>query len=536
VARSPRIVCLDTTVVTPDGVPLATDVTVADDGERHPVLLFRTPYGRASVRGAHDAIGLARLGWAVVTQDVRGRWDSGGAFLPFRSERADGAHTIAWCASQPWSNGAVVMAGASYNGFTQWLALADRPTPLRAIAPAVSGPSVRDAVYEGGALQYGVFTAWTLGIGALGSASLDRAVVAAALAELDGWPRSLSEGIEKSTLPQISPDWTRWLDPEDEALWSSLDATPAVSGLDIAGYHLAGWHDLFCESTLRGYQLLTGESADERTRRRQRLVVGPWSHASMLRRSTGDLDFGVAAQGEFNGLLEEQVAFLTGAVAGHDVPSGVRVFVMGTNRWLDLAAWPPPSDPTPLFLTHEDGQRRLRWSPAQTEGTDRYRHDPTNPVPTIGGRTLHPTPPQAGPLDQRVLDSRPDVVIYTSDPLERDLTIIGTVEAHVVLSSTAEQTDVTVKLVDVHPDGAAMLVVDSIRRVQTTPGRPQQVDLTVGSTALTFRAGHRIRVEIASSNYPRFDTCEAAEQTIHHGGRAASRIVLPVVGATVMAS
>src|SRR5690606_27719321 len=131
---------------------------------------------------------------------------------------------------------------------------------------------------------------------------------------------------------------------------------------------------------------------------------------------------------------------------GHDVPSGVRVFVMGTNRWLDLAAWPPPSDPTPLFLTHEDGQRRLRWSPAQTEGTDRYRHDPTNPVPTIGGRTLHPTPPQAGPLDQRVLDSRPDVVIYTSDPLERDLTIIGTVEAHVVLSSTAEETDVTVKL------------------------------------------------------------------------------------------
>lgn len=534
--RSPRIICLDTTVTTADGVPLATDVTVADDGERHPVLLFRTPYGRAAVRGAHDAIGLARLGWAVVTQDVRGRWDSGGAFLPFRSERDDGARTIAWCASQPWSDGTVAMAGSSYNGFTQWLALADRPPALRAFAPAVAGPSIRDAVYAGGALQFGVFTAWTLGIGALGSASLDRKVVAAALTELDAWPSSLREGIEKTTLSQISSDWTRWLDPEDADLWSSLDASPAVPGLDVAGYHLAGWHDLFCESTLRGYQLLTSADADERTRRRQRLVVGPWSHASMLRRSTGDLDFGVAAQGEFNGILEEQVAFLTGGVAGRDVPSGVRVFVMGANRWVELPEWPPPSEPTALFLAHEDGHRRLRWSPSQVTDTDHYRHDPTDPVPTIGGRTLHPTPPQAGPLDQRVLDGRPDVVVYTSDPLERDLTIIGMVRAHVVLSSSAEVTDVTVKLVDVHPDGAAMLVVDSIRRIRTTPGRPQEVDLDVGSTALTFRAGHRIRVEVASSNYPRFDTCEAAEQTVHHGGRTASRIVLPVVGAAVTTS
>ncbi len=553
--RAARIICLDQSVSTPNGVALATDVTVADDGERHPVLLFRTPYGRSSVRGGHDAIGLARLGWAVVTQDVRGRWDSAGDFSPFRSERADGARTLAWCADQPWSSGAVAMAGASYNGFTQWLAAAERPPALRAIAPTVSGPTIRDAIYEGGALQLGVFSSWTLGIGAVGS-NLDAEVVAAAVADLDGWPRLLEagvvpdgnggEGIEKSTLARISADWARWLDPDDADLWDSVDAArvlgptspdasgapgaagapdaPGATGEPPAGYHLAGWHDLFCEQTIRGYTLLAGDGADEQTRRRQRLVVGPWSHGTMLRRTTGLLDFGVTAQGELNGIPEEQVAFLSAAVAGGDVPHGVRVFLMGTNRWLDLASWPPPATDTPLFLA---GDGTLSWSEPAETGADHYRHDPADPVPTGGGRTLHPVPPAAGPLDQREVEERPDVLVYTSPPLGRDLCVVGTVRAFVAFASTASAADVAVKLVDVHPDGRAILVTDSIRRV-SAPGTPQEVAVEVGSTAITFAAGHRVRVEIASSSYPRFDTCPAGAQTVHRGGRARSRVVLPV--------
>ncbi|WP_157180714.1 CocE/NonD family hydrolase [Actinopolymorpha alba] len=523
--RAARIVSLDTDVTTIDGVPLATDVTVADDGERHPVLLVRTPYGRASVRGAYDAIGLARLGWAVVTQDVRGRWDSPGTFSPFRAERMDGAQTIAWCASQPWSNGAVAMAGGSYNGFTQWLAAAERPAALRAIAPAVAGPTIRDAVYEGGALQLGVFSSWTLGIGALGS-NLDTELVDAAIDELDRWPASLDGLPGTPTLTRISPDWSRWLDTDDTELWNPLDAGAAPGHLGVAGYHLAGWHDLFCESTIRGYTQLAGRAADDgHSHRRQRLVIGPWAHATMLRRTTGHLDFGVRAQGDFNGLLDEQIAFLSETIADRDGPSGVRVFVMGANRWLDLADWPPPTQAVPLYLA-EGG--RLSWSAPAESGTDHYRHDPSDPVPTNGGRTLHPVPPEAGPLDQRSLEERPDVLVYTSDVLERDLTIVGMVRAHVVFESTAPLADVTVKLVDVHPDGTAMLVVDSIRRVPTPGGNAVEVEVEVGSTAQTFSAGHRIRVEIASSNYPRFDTCEAADQTVHHGGRAASRLVLPI--------
>jgi uncharacterized protein len=534
VGDTSRLICLDTTVTMPDGVALATDVTVADDGEPHPVLLMRTPYGRASVRGHHDAIGMARLGWAVVTQDVRGRWDSPGTFAPFRSERLDGAATVAWCASQPWSNGAVAMAGGSYNGFTQWLAAAERPEALRVIMPAVAGPTVRDAVYEGGALQLGVFSAWTLGIGAVGG-RYDAELVKAAIADLDSWPGVLRSGVENTTLPRISADWNRWLDPDDADLWDPLDASPALrAGPDAvdrpsapqpAGYHLAGWHDLFCDATIDGYTLLTGADIDESARRRQRLVVGPWSHASLLRRTTGRLDFGVAAQGDFNGIAEEQLAFLTAGIADRDVPHGVRVFVMGANRWLDLPSWPPPSTPTPLYLAGDDA---LVWGSPPEAGADHYRHDPDDPVPTGGGRTLHPVPPEAGPLDQWDIEERPDVLVYTSASLDRDLTVIGQVRAHVTFASTADVADLTVKLVDVHPDGRAMLVVDSIRRVRTRSGRSVEVEVDVGATAMTFAAGHRIRVEIASSNYPRFDLSPAAEQTVHRGGRAESRIVLPV--------
>ncbi|MFD2080072.1 hypothetical protein SAMN05421678_10595 [Actinopolymorpha cephalotaxi] len=537
---APRVLTLDTTVTTADGTALATDVTVADDGQQHPAVLVRTPYGRASARAAHDAVGLARLGFAVVTQDVRGRWDSAGQFTPFRSERDDGARTVAWCATQPWSAGAVAMIGASYNGFTQWLALADRPAGLRVVAPAVAGPRIRSAVYEGGALQLGVFSSWTLGIGALGS-NLDDGVRQAAVGALDTWPASLPQA--EKTLAAISPDWQNWLSSTGAASgaaagsgdaagdpWAELDATTSLdgAGADVAGYHLAGWHDLFCENTIAGYSLLAGD--DGRAAHRQRLVVGPWSHLSMLRRTTGQLDFGVAAMGDFNGLFEEQSGFLAAGLAGGDVPHGVRVYVMGANRWLDLAAWPPPSNETAFYLA-ADG--RLDRPTPQESGADRYRHDPADPVPTNGGRTLHPVLPEAGPRDQRDVERRPDVLVYTGDVLNQDLTVLGTVRAHVVLESTAPVADVTVKLVDVHPDGTAMSVVDSIQRVEPAAGGSTEVEVTVGSTAMTFRAGHRIRVEIASSNYPRFDLCPAGDQAVHRGGRAASRIVLPTYAGTL---
>jgi putative CocE/NonD family hydrolase len=524
---APRVVCLDTEVVLPDGVRLATDVFLPDDGHRHPVLLVRTPYGRGGARGAYDAAGMARLGWAVVVQDVRGRWDSDGEFSPFENEADDGTATIAWCVAQPWANGKVAMIGASYLGFVQWLAAARKPAGLVAIAPTVTATNLRDEVtFEGRVLTLGTFSAWTLGIGALGS-NLDTGLKDESLQALGNWPGMLSTPLPESVLSRIMPTGLNWLDYDNTERWERLDVSRSLADLDLAGYHLAGWHDIFCEGNLNAFAALTSAERPESVRRRQRLVVGPWAHGTMLRRITGELDFGVLAAGDFNGVVEEQIAFLTAAVAESDeVPGGVRLFVMGDNKWLDLDAWPVPTSPVSLYLAEDS---RLAEAPSETAGADHWQHDPESPVPNAGGRTLHPIPPQAGPLDQRAVESRADVRVYTSDVLEHDLTIIGGVRAELYFESTAPVADVTVKLVDVHPDERAMLVVDSIRRVSGAgAGAGQAVEVEVGSTALTFKAGHRIRVEVASSNFPKYDLSPKADQTVHHGGRAPSRIMLPV--------
>lgn len=523
---APKLVVNDTVVTTPDGVELATDVTVADDGERHPVLLIRTPYSRAAVRGMYDAIGLARIGWAVVTQDVRGRWDSTGDFVPFANERADGFHTVEWCADQPWSNGSVAMTGGSYMGGTQWLAAADSPRGLKAISPAIIGPNGRDdVVYENGVAQLGLFTAWALGVTAAGS-RLDADIVKTATAELDGWPAIVGQPLDESVLPQATPIGLRWLTyADDDGFWAGQDVSKVIDTVSVAGYHLAGWHDVFCEGNLRAYQAMTAPSKAEEVRASQRLVVGPWAHLTMLRRLTGELDFGVAADGILNGLVEEQVRFLMAAVAGRPVPSGARVYVMGRNEWIDLPSWPPAATTTALHLGAEG---TLSFDGPGDAGADSYVHDPAAPVPTAGGRTLHPVQPEPGPRDQRAIEERADVLVYTSDVLASDLTVMGAVRAHLTFASTADEADVTVKLVDVYPDGRAMLVVDSIRHVSATAGTASEVTVEVGSTAQTFAAGHRIRIEIASSNYPRFGLSPAGTQTVHHGGRTEARLELPV--------
>lgn len=523
---APRVVCLDTEVVLPDGVRLATDVFLPDDGQRHPVLLVRTPYGRGGSRGAYDAAGMARLGWAVVVQDVRGRWDSEGEFNPFENEADDGAATIAWCVAQSWANGKVAMIGASYLGFVQWLAASRKPAGLVAIAPTVTAAEFRDDVtFEGGALSLGTFSSWAVGVSALGS-NLDAELKQESLRALDGWPGLLASPLSETVLPKLTPTGLDWIDFDNIERWDRLNVSRSLGDLDLAGYHLAGWHDIFCEGNLNAFAALTSAERPDSVRNKQRLVVGPWAHGTMLRRVTGELDFGVLAAGDFNGVVEEQIAFLTGAVAdAPELPNGVRLFVMGDNKWVDFDAWPVPTSPVSLYLAADS---RLTQSPSETVGADRWQHDPGSPVPNAGGRTLHPIPPAPGPLDQRAIESRSDVVVYTSDVLEHDLTIIGGVRAELYFESTEPVADVTVKLVDVYPDERALLVVDSIRRVRGGGAGGGPVEVEVGSTALTFKAGHRVRIEVASSNFPKYDVSPKADQTVHHGGRAPSRIVLPV--------
>ena len=532
-----RVRVLDTAVVLRDGTRLAADVAVADDGVPRPTLLVRTPYSRQTARQTIDPIAFARAGWSVVLQDVRGRHDSEGHFDPFHQEQADGAETIRWCARQPWSDGRVALWGASYLGATQMLGASRRPPALRAMAPMVTTGAFDEGwTYEGGALQLGFVLSWAQGFAASDPRSPRAAKTAAARLGRD-WERLFRHPLGDHPLRAAFPALDRWLDPSDRRYWGKVDVTRALRRLAVPAFHVAGWYDIFCEGSLRAYAAMS-DGADDYAARSQRLIVGPWTHAGVFVPLTAEMDFGIHANGLADNTPGRMIQWLRRAVDGLDVEGGARVFVMGRNRWRELPSWPPPSTATPLYL--DEGA--LQWAPPATAGQDRFAYDPDDPVPTRGGRCLGPYLPLAGPVDQRPVEARGDVLVYTSPRLRRAVEVIGTVTARVVFASSAPSADVTVKLVDCDPSGRAYNVVDSVRRVTLVPGKPTAVDVTVGSTAMCFKAGHRIRVEISSSNFPRLDRNPStgepagtatrllgADQTVYRGGRRPSYVTLPVV-------
>lgn len=524
---------IDTVIPMRDGVRLAADVAVPDDGERHPILLVRSPYSRQSLRETHDPIGHARNGWAVVLQDVRGRFDSEGEFSPFHQEIDDGADTVAWCAAQPWSDGRVAMTGASYNGATQWLAAMARPPALKALAPVVTATNYRDELFSiGGAPEHAFPAGWAFMLAAT-RPKIAKSELRSMIKMAEDWSALLRLPPGNETLAARLPDYARWSDLADRDYWRRIDASRAHQRIDVPAYHLGGWYDLFCEGTLNTYVGMTSSAATERARRSQRLVVGPWTHSGLFLQAAAEVDFGIHAVGAMAGLPAEMWDFLAAAVEGRDVPTGAKVFVMGENRWHEFPRWPLPCEPTTFYLSATTaangvgGDGTLATS-APERGCDSWLHDPRNPVPNRGGRTLQPVLPPAGPMDQRPVEERDDVLVYTSQPLRRGLRVIGNIVADLTVASTGDRADVTVKLCDVHPDGRSINIVDSIRRSDFTPGRPRRIRVDVGSTAHRFNRGHRIRVEVASSNFPRFACLPEARQTILYGTARPSLITLPV--------
>ena len=505
-----------------DGTLLAADVVVDEDAPPRPALVIRGPYSRASMRQMLDPVGFGRMGWAVVAQDVRGRFDSEGAFDPFHQERADGADTVAWAAAQPWCDGRVAMAGGSYLGATQLLAAAEQPPALRAIAPWTIGNGMADDfMYEGGAFRLGLITPWALNFAATDPTS-DTAAKRRAARHVRDWDSWFAHPLDEHPLHELLPVFGRWLDRDDREYWDPLDLEQLYGRITVPAFHVAGWYDVFCEGSIRTYQGLRAQAGSDYARQHQRLIIGPWTHQGLFFNLTAGWDFGWRANAIADQTPQRIFRWLRDAIDGKPLAAGVRYFVMGSNRWRERSDWPPPSTPQQLWLD----AGALRFTQPQP-GTDTYDHDPADPVPTRGGRTLGPFLPLPGPCDQREVETRPDVLVYTSEPLRQPLEVAGEITATVAFASSATSADVCVKVVDVHPDGLALNVVDSVRRVACRPGRPQDVEVLVGSTAIAFGKGHRIRVEIASSNFPRLDVNpHAAHQTVH-GGR--SYLTLPVV-------
>lgn len=540
-----------------DGAVLRANVHRPHGPGPWPTLLMRTPYSKdrhvMDVWCGLDPVQAARRGFLVVTQDVRGRYASDGEWDPFRSERRDGYDTVQWAAGLPGSNGRVGMYSGSYCGNVQWSAAADCPPGLAAISPALTWSEPLDGLLaRGGAVELGLAMRWALENAAdcLRRAEDDDDRQArrfdAVAAEWDRLPhRGYWELpvhdvalLRRHRLPALGG--LRPLDNATAAQWSRV--TPHYDQVTVPSLHTAGWYDIFLQGTLDNYTAMAARGLDAR------LVVGPWTHHA-FEDPVGQLSFGMRAAR--NGVPhhgaadwnEMQLAWFRHHLdpSAGDEPTGapVRIFVMGRDRWRDESHWPPLRAAPQRWYLHDGGG----LTPTPPEVDDRasdYRYDPADPVPTVGGHgVLWPGSP-SGPLDQTTVEARPDVLVFTSPPLQRDLEIIGRVRAVLHVNSSAPSTDWVVRVCDVHPDGRSVNLCDGISRVAVDPSGTRDVSVDLWSTCAVLLAGHRLRVHVTSSSFPRWDrnlnTGEQhraafvpAHQRVHHDRRHPSHVELSVL-------
>lgn len=557
-----------------DGTMLRAIVSRPADGQPAPVVLARTPYPIAESSAEIDAMGLARRGLVFVIQSVRGTGNSDGEFEPGLHEGKDGFDTIAWCAAQPWSNGRVGTIGRSYLAMSQVLAAAERPPALRAMALDVVSDDPYEVRYVGGALGLGSAMGWAVAMSGVSigrceaageDMTADRAVWLAAmndmartyrttpLADVGGLERHMPGWLELLEHPLRDQWWQRQTGPE-----------PDPNEMPIPRIVVAGWFDLFLEGSLR--EFLRGERHPA-----SRLIVGPWSHTS-ARAALGDAYYGAGASAPAAGLDALRSDFLLEQLTKDDSaraarasvppaesaparPGRARLFVMGANKWRDFETWPPRPQRTLRLYLHGEGVLSTE-PPGADAAPSTFTFDPRDPVPTLGGNNLlawNDAMGSTGQCDQRRLDGRTDVLRFVSEPVAADVDVVGPVRLTLFASTSAADTDWTGKLVDVYPDGRALNVVDSIVRARyrepgrealLEPDRPHEFVLELGSTAQRFAAGHRIRLDVSSSNFPKFDrnpgtggssatTPESAfveaRQAIFHDPRNPSRLELPVV-------
>jgi len=562
-----------------DGVRLATDVYRPAAGSS-PALVQRTPYDKelSAMRNfSLEPMRAAQAGYAVVVQDVRGRFASEGDFDPYRDDGNDGADTVAWAAGQEWSSGQVGMFGASYFGATQWRAAGATTGAIGAIAPMASSPRFYDGwTYQGGAFHLGLLLNWVLGYLALGDAARRLGAGEDALTDLGSLIAAFDDSAawyerrplnDLPLLGELAPYYNEWLaHPSYDDFWRELELPADFAGFDAPALIIGGWHDIFLMGSLAGYTGLREASGGDPARRPQ-LVIGPWAHGNTSG-SFPDRSYGFAANYLATDPTTTHVRWfdrhLRGAENGLDEEPPVKLFVMGADEWREAEDWPLPGTDYTRFYLHSGGGANgaagdgaLSTESPGEEPADVYVYDPDDPVPTLGGASFLPdliVSANAGPIDQRPLDGRADVLVYETEPLERDLEAIGPVELVLFASSSALDTDFTAKLIDVHPDGRAELLTDGILRARyrdslaepapLEPDRVYELRVDLVATANVFRVGHRIRLDVSSSNFPRFDrnsntggaiaaepdgAAVKATNRVHHSSGRASHLVLPLI-------
>lgn len=557
----------DVKVPVRDGIRLSADVYLPLASGPFPTILLRNPYESSLDVHIEWAVWWARRGYAAVVQDCRGKFQSEGEFYAYRDDGPDGHDTLEWIAGQSWCNGRIGMSGRSYGGLVQWQAAPHGSPHLTALAPQViMGDYFGEYHRTGGAVQ------WALTIMAAITFTTNVAFVQRGCTHLFGNQRfyrhlPLIEA-DVAAIGRPIPFFRDWLEHEvDDDYWHGFNTFDRLEDIDVPICQQGGWYDPYTEAMFRLYNGMRERGGSAHARDNQRIYVVPWTHHIPEGSRLGDLDFGPEAPVDLN--LEDLRWFdywLKGIDTGIMDEPPIRIFVMGRNTWRSEHEWPLERTVfTPWFL-HSDGRANTLYGdgsldpePPGSEPADRYTYDPADPVPTVGGNNSTWTLMKfaadqvvPGPVDQRVVERRDDVLVYTSRPLEADLEVTGPLEAVVYAASTAPDTDFTAKLVDVWPDGRAIHIAEGILRARHREGLDRVVPLEPGevacyrielaSTSNVFLRGHRLRVEISSSNFPRFDRnlntggsiatgteMQPADQTVLHTAEYPSHILLPVI-------
>ena len=557
-----------------DGTILRANIHRPETQEPLPVLLARTPYNKNG--GADFSLRAATRGYLVVTQDTRGRYASSGDFCPFVDDLLDGYDTVEWAAALPGSNGQVAMWGGSYNGWTQWAAASQRPPSLSALAPQMTFTDLyNDLLYPGGALSLGVALTWCLAseVGAnlsrLALSDQERAQQQATfLATVDQvTARTRFEALPLLQDPllgreDLATGYVRMLTQQTAGEWADTALLDRAVEASLPALHMGGWYDLFAASTVGTFAALKERGATAAGRQGQRLIMGPWAHGPVTS-TVGQVEFGVQSSSLVIDADETVLQWFDHCLKGETFEwleqPPVRLFVMGENRWRYEDEWPlERAVATPLYLSsaggangrHGDGI--LAWQQPAGTPPDQFTYDPADPVRTHGGALCCWAPAlPPGAYDQRQIEERPDVLVYTSEPLGEPIEVTGSIRVVVYAATSAVDTDWTAKLVDVGPCGFARNLCDGIVRARmrdpqnptlVTPGEVVRYEIELGPTSNVFLAGHAVRLEISSSNFPRFDRnlntgissatsadMVAAQQTVYHDAGCPSHIVLPVV-------
>ena len=546
-AQRPFIFEADVKAPMRDGVNLAANIFRPKGEGPFPVILMRTPYGKMDEK-MEDGKRYAAAGYALVVQDCRGRGKSDGVWDPFRDDAQDGYDTQEWIGHQSWCNGRIGTAGGSYVGWTQWAPAPKASRYLKAMVPVVPFGNAYDLAYTGGAFQLALLMGWGTAVGGIALAP-DKLQEAFRHLPL----RTFAEQFDKK-VPYLD-DWVTHYTYDD--YWKARGIDYRYADVAVPILNIGGWYDIFSKVTLDLVRQVHAASTNREVRRNQFVVIGPWTHGVGANK-VGELDFSAAASLNLGDLQVKWFEYwLKGRETGVQDWPAYYLFVMGENRWRGEDEWPLKRTRLTSYYLHSAGHAAtlkgdglLNVTEPDEESSDQFTYDGKNPVPSIGGNNLVGAP--AGPHDQTSVEERDDVLVYSTAPLEQDTEVTGPVKLILWAASSARDTDFTGKLVDVHPDGKAFNLCDGIVRAQyrngtdkpalLEPGKATQFEIDLWVTSNLFQRGHRIRLEVSSSNFPRFDRNPnsgkpfgtdtellSARQTVLHDRDHASHLVLPVI-------